>query len=164
MLVLDQVKTGDPRLRWVAAGMLMGMLLLVGGLWYVQVVSSRHWENSKKIQSFRNVRVPAVRGKIMDRNGYLLAENEPRYVVNLYLDELRKEFIFEYTNSVKKEFVARTQHKPNRKEALQLEELARYRVVSNIVWKVSSTICPQPLILNPTLFSKHYREQLAMPM
>jgi penicillin-binding protein 2 len=164
MFVLDQVKTGDPRLRWVAAGMLMGMLLLVGGLWYVQIVSGGRWENSKKIQSFRNVRVPAVRGKILDRNGQLLAENRPRYVVNLYLEELRKEFLFEYTNSVKREFVARTKHKPNRKQAIELEEFARYRVVSNIVWKVSSAILAQPLIVNSNAFARHYKEQLAMPM
>lgn len=142
----------------------MGMLLLLGGLWYVQVVSRAKYENSLKIQSFRNVRLPAYRGKIFDRNGELLAENQPRYVVNLYLEDLRKQFRFEYTNSVKKEFIAQEGHKPNRKEMVELEKVARYRVVSNIVWQVSSAILPQPLILKPMAFDKHFAKQLAMPM
>ena len=37
-------------------------------------------------------RIPAVRGKILDRNGTALAENRPTYNVSLYLDELRKSF------------------------------------------------------------------------
>ena len=35
---------------------------------------------------------PAVRGKILDRNGRVLAENRPRYNLSLYLDDLRKQF------------------------------------------------------------------------
>src|ERR1035438_8489208 len=45
-----------------------------------------------EMQSYRTVRLPAVRGKILDRDGRVLAENNPRYNLSLYLDDLRKQF------------------------------------------------------------------------
>ena len=33
-----------------------------------------------------------MRGKILDRNGRVLAENRPRYSLSLYLDDLRRQF------------------------------------------------------------------------
>jgi len=164
MLVLDQVKKGDFRLRCLAAGILAGMFILLAGLWYLQVVSRHKYESSLKIQSFRTVRTPAARGRILDRNGKVLADNQPRYNVNLYLEDIRNQFKYEYTNSVRPAFIHHSGRKPKRAEAIQLEDLARYRVVSNIVWHVSSAVLPQPLVLNPYAFAKHYREQLAMPM
>jgi penicillin-binding protein 2 len=164
MLVLDQVKKGDLRLRCLAAGILLGLAILVCGLWYIQVVSRHKYESSLRIQSFRTVRTPAARGRILDRNGAVLADNQPRYNVNLYLEDIREQFKFEYTNNVRKEFVHRYHRRPKKKEYGELEELARYIVVSNIVWKVSEAVLPQPLVLNPYAFAKHYREQLAMPM
>ena len=164
MLVLDQVKTGDFRLRCLAAVFLTGMLILLAGVWHLQIVSRQQYENSQKNQSFRTVRVPAARGRILDREGKVLADNQPRYNVNLYLEDIRGQFLFEYTNSVKKEFIARHGRTPKTKESWPLQKEARYRAVSNIVWQVSSAILPQPLVLNPYAFEKHYLEFRAMPM
>jgi hypothetical protein len=55
-----------------------------------------HFSENQKAQSFRTVRIPAIRGKIQDRNGTALAENRPSYNVILYLDELRDLFRQEY--------------------------------------------------------------------
>ena len=38
------------------------------------------------------MRIPAVRGRILDRNGVALAENRPTYNLSLYLEELHKAF------------------------------------------------------------------------
>ena len=76
----------------------MGVLL--AGLWYVQVVSAKRYRADLQEQSLRIVRVPAIRGKILDRNGIALAENRPSYNVNLYLEEFRRQFRYEYTNRV----------------------------------------------------------------
>ncbi|HEV8542154.1 MAG TPA: penicillin-binding protein 2 [Verrucomicrobiae bacterium] len=164
MLVLDQVKRGDPRLRYLAAGFFLGFAVLLVGLWYVQIVSQRKYAESQKIQSFRTVRVPAARGRILDRNGQVLADNQPRFNINLFLEDIRPQFIYEYTNAVRKEFVAAHHRKPKKDELFELEKLARYRVVSNIVWKVSSAVLPQPLALNPFVFEKSYTEKRAIPM
>lgn len=164
MLVLDQVKRSDPRLRWIASGVLLGLLILLSGLWYVQIVSRNKYQDSLRIQSFRNVRLPASRGKIFDRNGATLVENHPRFVVNLYLEDVRDKFTYEYTNRVKPTFVAKYNRRPKGAEIAQLTEIARYIAVSNIVWKVSSAVLPQPLILNPTAFKRHYQHDRAMPL
>src|SRR5256885_1219225 len=92
MLIFDQLKKNDPHLRWLTIGILCGLFLLAGGLWWVQIVSIRDYQANLEMQSFRTVRMPAVRGKILDRNGTVLAENQPAYNVSLYLDELRKDF------------------------------------------------------------------------
>src|SRR5215470_10411754 len=96
MLIFDQLQKHDPHLRVVGVAMLCGLGVLLGGLWWVQIVSSRDYQANLETQAFRTVRIPAVRGKIMDRNGVILAENRPTYNVNLYLDELRKDFDVAY--------------------------------------------------------------------
>ena len=59
------------------------MMVLLAGLWYVQVVSASRYRADLQEQSLRIVRVPAIRGKILDRNGIALAENRPSYNVNV---------------------------------------------------------------------------------
>jgi penicillin-binding protein 2 len=164
MLVLDQVRRSDPRLRSLALLVFLGFAVLLVGLWYVQVVSQRKYENSLRIQAFRTVRMPAARGRILDRHGQVLVDNQPRYNIKLFLEDIRPQFTHEYTNSVKKEFVAKHRRTPKLAERRALEKEARYRVVSNIVWRVSSAVMPQPLVLNPFLFDKHYDEQRAIPV
>src|SRR5664279_1754964 len=92
MLIFDQLKKDDLQLRLVAIAVLSGLGVLLAGLWWVQVVNARDYQANLETQSFRTVRIPAVRGKILDRNGLALAENRPTYNVSLYLDELRKTF------------------------------------------------------------------------
>src|SRR6188768_3826616 len=102
MLVIDQVRRSDPRLRFLGAMILFGFCVLLTGLWYVQIVSGRKYENSLKVQAFRTVRVPAARGRILDRNGQVLVDNQPQFNINLYLEDIRGQFTYEYTNSLKK--------------------------------------------------------------
>ena len=90
MLIFDELKKNDPQLRLVAVMLAAGLCILLAGLWWVQVVSAREYQNHLETQSYRTVRIPAVRGKILDRNGRVLAENRPRYNLSLYLDDLRK--------------------------------------------------------------------------
>src|SRR5437762_6265829 len=92
MLIFDQLKKNDPHLRWLAAAILLGFAILVAGLWWVQIVSARDYQANLETQSFRTVRIPAVRGRILDRNGIALAENRAAYNVSLYLEDLRKPF------------------------------------------------------------------------
>jgi penicillin-binding protein 2 len=92
MLIFDQLKKNDPQLRTLAIAIVAGLCVLAGGLWWVQIVSAREYQASQETQSSRTVRMPAVRGRILDRNGTVLAENRPVYNVSLYLDDFRKEF------------------------------------------------------------------------
>src|SRR5689334_2394050 len=87
MLIFDQLNRADRHLRvlsWVTA---LGLLVLLAGLWWVQVVRSRSYVEDQRNQSYRTVRVPAPRGKILDRNGLALADNRASYSISLYLED-----------------------------------------------------------------------------
>src|SRR6266576_6468218 len=99
MLIFDQLRKNDRQLQVLSICVLSGLGLLLLGLWYVQVLSAKRYKNTQISQSFRAVRIPAIRGKILDANGALLAENRPSYNVNLYLDELRPYFQTRYASA-----------------------------------------------------------------
>lgn len=163
MLVFDQLKRSDRHLQVISVGILAGLAILLSGLWYVQVVSARRFRADQQEQSFRSVRVPAIRGKILDRYRQPLVENRPSYNVNLYLEELRRQFYHEYTNSVKPQFVRANPNVPlTRKVIGDLEREARYRVVSNYLFQVSSTI-REPRSLVENAFYAHYSRQRSLP-
>ena len=92
MLIFDQLKRNDPQLRVLTLLVLGGLSALLVGLWWVQIVSSRDYQTDLETQSYRTVRIPAVRGRIVDDTGVVLAENRPTYNVSLYLEELSKAF------------------------------------------------------------------------
>ncbi len=163
MLFFDDIKKGDPPLRGVAAMVLAGLLVLVAGLWYVQVVCAWQFRADLQEQALRIVRVPAIRGKILDRNGFPLAENRPSYTVNVYLEEFRRHFRHEYTNRVLPEFRrAYPNIRPTGRTDDALQATARYRVVSNLMWRVSSLV-HQPQILEEKQFTNHYNNLRSLP-
>src|SRR5271169_2649547 len=92
MLIFDELKKNDPQLRLVAMVLAAGLCILLAGLWWVQIVSAHEYQSHLETQAYRTVRLPAMRGKILDREGRVLAENRPRYNLSLYLDDLRKQF------------------------------------------------------------------------
>jgi len=101
MLIFDQLEKNDPQLRLLALVVLGGMGMLLAGLWWVQIVHARDYQENLETQSYRTVRIPAVRGKIVDRNGNALAENHPAYNVSLYLEELSRQFKTNYAGKAK---------------------------------------------------------------
>lgn len=182
MLIFDQLKKKDSELRTVTLVVLAGLGILLVGLWWVQVVSARDYQETLETQSFRTIRIPAARGKILDRNGAVLAENRPTYNVCLYLEELSKAF----RTAGAKELAAAHQQiaqqraerekqlkrgltkaerkqlslRPQEKELMQ--ERARYEVASNVVMQVSQRL-GHSLWLDPTNFERHYETRLALP-
>ena len=182
MIVFDQLKKNDPQLRAVTLVVLGGLGILLVGLWWVQVVSARDYQESLETQSFRSVRIPAVRGSILDCNHRVLAENRPTYNVSLYLEELRKPFDAAYFRELTRahgeeaQRLAETEHKLgrrlNKQERKQfildttkknvLRETARCEVASNVIMQISQRL-QQPLTLDPTNFERHYETRLALP-
>lgn len=77
------------RLRLVLGGMLAFLALLAVCLWRMQVGQGARYEDSLERQSVRRVRIPSIRGKIFDRHGLCLADNQPNYCVAIYLEEMR---------------------------------------------------------------------------
>jgi penicillin-binding protein 2 len=182
MLILDELKKNDPQLRLVAGMLAAGLFILLAGLWWVQIVSAREYQGHLETQSYRTVRLPAMRGKILDREGRVLAENRPSYNLSLYLDDLRKQFKaasdaeYARATNARARFIAAQEKQLGRPltkaeqkrfafTAGQMEQLrgqARYRVANALVSQVGQKL-GQPLALDPAKFARDYETRLAMP-
>lgn len=184
MLIFDELKKNDPQLRLLAVALAGGLFVLLAGLWWVQVVSARKYESHLETQSYRTVRIPAVRGKILDRDGRVLAENRPRYSLSLYLDDLRlrRQFDAAYGAAIaqaragQKQRIAAQEKKLGRSltkaegkqfslatdQLKQLREQTRFQVADSVVEQVGQRL-GQPLELDPATFKRHYDTRLALP-
>ncbi len=178
MLILDELKKNDPQLRLVAGMLAAGLCILLAGLWWVQIVSARAYQGHLETQSYRTVRLPAVRGKILDHEGRVLAENRPRYNLSLYLDDLSGRFQAEYdrlrpvkimTNpppfwefwlGATSVVTQRVRLKQSQIDALTRQ--ARCNVASAAVAQLGRQL-GQPLTLAPAKFERDYETRLAMP-
>ncbi len=182
MLIFDQLKKNDPQLRVLAVVVFSGLAILFAGLWWVQIVSARDYQANLQTQSYRTVRIPAARGKILDRHGTPLAENRPTYTLNLYLEELRPLADEVYSEHLARLRAARQAEMEAEERRLgrpltrvekrrfnvttrdrnQIRQRARYEVASNIVWQTGARL-GQTLILNPDQLKRHYETRLALP-
>jgi penicillin-binding protein 2 len=182
MLVFDELKKNDPQLRLLALVVTGGLFILLAGLWWVQVVSAHEYQAHLDTQAYRTIRIPAVRGKILDREGRVLAENRPRYDLSLYLDDLRKPFAEAGAQLMKQAFAAQKQavaalekrlgHSLTKAERKQfafkpeqlekIREQARAQVAGKVVAQISQKM-GEPLPFDAAKFNRHYETQLAMP-
>lgn len=182
MLIFDELKKNDPQLRFLAVVLATGLLLLLAGLWWVQVVSARQYESHLETQSYRTFRLPAMRGKILDCNGRVLAQNRPRYSLSLYLDDLRLPFYLAYSNALKSAHAEQKQRITDQEKRLgrsltkaelkayaltpdqlkQLREESRFRVADRVVKEIGQWL-GQPQSLDETQFNRHYETRLALP-
>ena len=78
------------RIRLVMLAMLAALAFLGVDLWRIQVLRAPEYRSSLDRQSMRRVRLPGIRGRILDRNGVCLADNQPRYCIAVYTEELRQ--------------------------------------------------------------------------
>ena len=178
MLIFDQIRKNDAQLQLLALLLCGGLALLLAGLWWVQIVNASRYRESVETQSFRTVRLAAVRGKILDRNGVALAENRPSYNVSLYLEELSSAFKKDFKDTRPRKVVTtdlpfwkdwlgispvRTQYvRLNDEQSTQVIRASRYRVVQNVANKVAAVL-QTPLALNYTNFTRHYETARSMP-
>ncbi|MDB6110782.1 MAG: Penicillin-binding protein 2 [Pedosphaera sp.] len=183
MLIFDQLKKDDPQLRFLAVMVFGGMVVLLAGLWWVQVVSAGYYQDKLETQSLRSVRIPAVRGKILDRDGRPLAENRPSYNINLYLEDLSAKFQAAYATALTQTrkglaFQMAAQEKRLNRELTKqekkqfavtlkikndLQEQTHYEVSSNIVADVGARL-EQNIPLAQKDFQRHYDKARAIPL
>jgi penicillin-binding protein 2 len=182
MLIVDELKKNDPQLRLVALLVAAGLVLLLAGLWWVQVVSAREYQNHLETQAYRSVRVPAMRGKILDREGRVLAENQAHYNLSLYLDDLSGQFDQAYKQLRREGSVLHQQeiaaeekklHRSLTKDELKqfaftgkdlnlLAMQARWSVAQNVATGLSQDL-GQPVPIDWKTFERAYESRLYVP-
>jgi len=150
MFILDQLRRNDQQLQVVSLGIVLGMVVLLSGLWYVQIVSSKRYEQSLQRQTFRSVRIPATRGRILDRNGQPLAENRAAYDVDAYLEEVLAPF--EQTNTIFKDY-KKSHSSVKLAEVNKLKQEARFQIVSNLATRIATTLHAQMALTSEDFFS-----------
>ncbi|MBN8249293.1 MAG: hypothetical protein J0L84_17840 [Verrucomicrobia bacterium] len=178
--------SGDRPLRWLTAGIAAGLGVLLLGLWQVQVMSRHRYQQRQESQSYRTVRLPAMRGKILDRQGREFAGNSPRYRLDLYLDELRPRFQDEYKRRRAALIAGRGTsqasgdggvfgwlmdrfRKPrsrggvSRSELDRLNRESRYAVVSNTVAEINRRLGTALTLSEPALH-QHFLGKTALPL
>jgi penicillin-binding protein 2 len=178
MLVVDELKKNDPQLRLVALMLAGGLFILFAGLWWVQVVKAHEYQIHREAQAYRTVRLPAVRGKILDREGRVLADNRARYNLCLYFDDLNDDFKKEYErirpvkisvsgppfwkfwSHAKTIQTNRIRLKQNEVGALTWQ--ARCNVATRVVAELGKEL-GEPLTLDLKKFKRSYDEARAMP-
>ncbi len=167
MLIFDQLNKADRHLRMLSWVVAAGLVVLLAGLWWVQIIRSRHYVEDQRNQSYRTVRVPSPRGRILDRHGVALAENRPAYNVSLYLEDhvLRAAIQKEYRQQrgAALAAAAAAKRKVTQAELRGIGRASRYLVVSNVVAQLGAHL-QQSLLINEQQFHQHYEQRLALPM
>lgn len=78
----------NKRLFILYAFIMLVFVLLIGRLFFLQVVKGSEYEAIAESNSYRVVNLPARRGDIVDMNNQVLASSEPEMAVKVYLEEI----------------------------------------------------------------------------
>jgi penicillin-binding protein 2 len=63
--------------------MVAAFVFLAGSFWFVQGVQAEKFRGLSEANALREIEVPAKRGLILDRNGKILADNQPAYTLEV---------------------------------------------------------------------------------
>lgn len=69
--------------------MVQVFLILVGRMWYVQIIRGDEFEKFSLNNRVRSIRIPAPRGRILDRRGRELAVNRPSFNVYVLPEDIK---------------------------------------------------------------------------
>jgi penicillin-binding protein 2 len=82
----------DQRTRILLCLLCLTIFLLVGRLFFLQVVKGAHYSKISEENRIRPLILPASRGDVTDRNGKVIATNRPSYTVSLIPFEISQVF------------------------------------------------------------------------
>jgi penicillin-binding protein 2 len=127
------------RIAALAALMFAGLCALGVALWRMQLGQGSRYEASLDEQSVRRVRIPGFRGRMFDRHGTALAENEPNYCIVIYLEEARRAGRRGRAAEEAVKLVERVAEVIGREPEVDMEQVRRHlfsrRVLPLIAWR-----------------------------
>lgn len=167
------------RLRAIFFFFSAGFIYVAVGLGYRQLAQNDFLTSQSDNQSRRVVIRPPSRGKIFDRNGYVLVDNRVRWSVKADLLALQPEFRKEYLDLLNKE---KARFPDRRPDYDHLQQTARLNVLNawlTKIWfvidstnqkaakgaaKVKSTpdLHPEERMVHPDALRKHLNERRAL--
>ena len=79
----DDQKFLQFRINFVLWAMVTLFVFLAGSFWFVQGVQAEKYRGLSEANALREIEIPAKRGLIMDRQGKILADNQPAYSLQI---------------------------------------------------------------------------------
>src|SRR3954452_15005996 len=79
----DDQKFLNFRINVLLWGIVIVFVFLAGSFWFVQGMQADKYRVLSESNALREIVMPAKRGLIMDRNGKILADNQPAYSLTL---------------------------------------------------------------------------------
>jgi len=155
------MKKSSYQIRIIAMGVLTLLALagLVARLWWVQVARGDEYTAKVRGRSQVTVRLPAVRGEIMDRNGIALVENRASFELDFYLPDIVASYRNEHGSLPKRQ----------EKHRIIVRGMAEEREEVDIAEVVNETIIPRLRELdleqdyNAERLQVHYRNDTLIP-
>lgn len=89
----ESITKGNMQIRVVSFAFVVALvfLILAGRLWYLQVLTGKDYTLTAQATHTREIKVPAQRGVIMDRNGTVLANNKPGLNVTVIPSDISRD-------------------------------------------------------------------------
>jgi penicillin-binding protein 2 len=93
---------GNMQVRVVSLAVLIAAVFIVLGarLWYLQVLTGQDYTLAARATQHTNIKIPAQRGVIYDRDGKILANNVPGLNVTVIPDEISRDKVRELARAV----------------------------------------------------------------
>jgi len=88
---------GNMQVRVVSLAVLIAAVFLILGarLWYLQVLTGQDYTLAARATQHTNIKIPAQRGVVYDRDGEILANNVPGLNVTVIPDEISRDKVKE---------------------------------------------------------------------
>jgi len=155
------------RILQQAAVAAAGMLFLAGGLGYRQVLQSAGYQVQHERQVRHATLFPGARGRIFDRNGFVLADNRVKWSVSLDLGKVRPAIRAEQRRILAAQRLASpapSLHRPDLEKALaEARRLVAQRHLDRVNRALGEPGRPADFRVNELALARHVRDRRSLP-
>lgn len=120
------------RIYALALILLLGLGVLGARLWYIQIARGEEYTAKIRNRSQVTVRLPAVRGEILDRNGVKLVENGASFEVDFDLPELVRAYRAKYKRVPMTSYRGTVRGMPKKIPIEDIEEIVEKTVIPRL--------------------------------
>lgn len=167
---LDRIPSGRSNRRRIlqqAAVAAVGVLFLAAGLGYRQVIQSEAYQVQHERQVRHATLIPGSRGRIFDRNGFVLADNRVKWSVGLDLGKVRRAIRAEQRRLIAAERAASpipSLHRPDIEKILaEARRIVAQRHLDRVNRALGEPGRPADFRVNPAALARHIRDRRPYP-